>query len=264
MKTGVWIVRSEAEEIGRYLAAELEAQCYVPGDTRQPTNREMFAGRFREHRQWVLVMATGIAVRYLQGLPSDKQVDPGVVVLDEGCRFAISLLSGHEGGANKLAYRVANLTGAVPVITTATETLKPLVIGIGCRRGVSAEQINSAIECGLARVERSLSEVREIATLDLKQDEPGLNEWCQKSDIPLRAIAREIVQHRPWVTARSEWVQQNVGVEGVCEPCALLATFRGQLLLPKTRHEGVAVAIVEEAPSALKSHVIRIDAQVAD
>jgi cobalt-precorrin 5A hydrolase len=264
MKTGVWIVRSEAKEIGRYLAAELEAQCYVPGDTRQPTNREMFAGRFREHRQWVLVMATGIAVRYLQGLPSDKQVDPGVVVLDEGCRFAISLLSGHEGGANKLAYRVANLTGAVPVITTATETLKPLVIGIGCRRGVSAEKINSAIECALARAERSLSEVREIATLDLKQDEPGLNEWCQQSGIPLRVIAREIVQHRPWVTARSAWVQENVGVEGVCEPCALLATFRGQLLLPKTRHEGVAVAIVEETPSAPKSHVIRIDTQVAD
>jgi cobalt-precorrin 5A hydrolase len=264
MKTGVWIVRSEAEEIGRYLADKLEARCHAPGNNRQPTNREMFADCFREHRQWVLVMATGIAVRYLQGLPSDKQADPGVVVLDEGCRFAISLLSGHEGGANKLAYRVANLTGAVPVITTATETLKPLVIGIGCRRGVSTEQINSAIECALARVERSLSDVREIATLDLKQDEPGLNEWCQRSGIPLRVIAREIVQHRPWVTARSAWVRENVGVEGVCEPCALLATFRGRLLLPKTGHDGVAVAIVEETPGPQNSRGSRIDTQVAD
>jgi cobalt-precorrin 5A hydrolase len=264
MKTGVWIVRSEAEEIGRYLAAELDARYYAPGNSRQPTNREMFAGCFREHRQWILVMATGIAVRYLQGLPSDKQADPGVVVLDEGCHFAISLLSGHEGGANKLAYRVANLTGAVPVITTATETLKSLVIGVGCRRGVSAEQINSAIECALARVQRSLSDVREIATLDLKQDEPGLNEWCQQSGIPLRVIAREIVQHRPWVTVQSAWVRENVGVEGVCEPCALLATFRGRLLLPKARHDGVTVAIVEETAGAPKSHVIRIDAQVED
>ena len=55
-------------------------------------------------------MTTGIAVRYLQGLPKDKTTDPAIVVLDEGCRFAISLLSGHEGGANRLAYRVANLT----------------------------------------------------------------------------------------------------------------------------------------------------------
>ena len=246
MTTGIWIVRSEAEQIGRYLAAKLGARCYTPGSVRQPINREVFAGCFGEHREWVLVMATGIAVRYLQNLPSDKQTDPGVVVLDEGCRFAVSLLSGHEGGANQLAYRVANLTGAVPVITTATEALKPLVIGIGCRRGVTAEQINSAIECALDHVKRSLSGVREVATLDVKQDEPGLNEWCQRSGIPLRIIAREIVQHRPWVTSASEWVRENVGVDGVCEPCALLATFRGQLLLPKTLHDGVAIAIVEE------------------
>jgi cobalt-precorrin 5A hydrolase len=246
MKTGIWIVRTEAEQIGRYLADKLEASCYVPRSTRQATNREMFAGRFREHRQWVLVATTGIAVRYLQNLLENKQTDPGVVVLDEGCRFAVSLLSGHEGGANKLAYRVANLTGAVPVITTATETLKPLVIGIGCRRGVTAEQIDSAVACALARVKRWLSSVREVATIDVKQDESGLNEWCQRSGIPLRIIAREIVQHRPWVTAASEWVRESVGVEGVCEPCALLATFRGQLLLPKTLHDGVAIAIVEE------------------
>ncbi|HZC35664.1 MAG TPA: cobalamin biosynthesis protein, partial [Chthoniobacterales bacterium] len=86
----------------------------------------------------------------------------------------------------------------------------------------------------------------EVATLDVKQDEPGLNEWCQRNGIPLRIIAREIVQHRPWVTAASEWVRENVGVDGVCEPCALLATFRGQLLLPKTLYDGVAIAIVEE------------------
>lgn len=247
---GVWIVRSEAVQIGQYLAAKLKARFYAPGAVHS-TNREQFAGCFREHRQWVLVMATGIAVRYLQGLPSDKRTDPGVVVLDEGCRFAISLLNGHEGGANNLAYRVANLTDAVPVITTATETLKPLIVGIGCRRGITAEQVNSAIKYALGRVERSLSDVREIATLDLKQGEAGLNEWCRQNSIPLRVIARGIVQDRPWVTIPSEWVRKNISVEGVCEPCALLATFRGKLLLPKTPHDGVAVAIVEEAAGVL-------------
>ncbi len=47
--------------------------------------------------------------------------DPAVVVMDEGGRFAISLLSGHLGGANKLAQTVAKLIGATPVITTATD-----------------------------------------------------------------------------------------------------------------------------------------------
>jgi cobalt-precorrin 5A hydrolase len=244
---GVWMVRKQALDIGRRLAGQLEAECYSPNENSASTNRETFSERFHEHRQWVLLMTTGIAVRYLQGLLADKESDPGVVVLDEGYRFAISLSGGHEGGANELAYRVANLVGAVPVITTATETLKPLVIGVGCRRGVSSEQIGSAIERGLACIERSRSEVREIATIDLKQDEPGLNAWCEQNGVALRVIPRELVQQRPWVTEPSDWVRKNIGVDGVCEACALLATFRGRLLLPKTILDGVTVAIVEEA-----------------
>lgn len=250
MKTaiGVWTVRQQGLDIGRYLASRLEAESYAPNEISPLKNREAFAKRFREHRQWVLVMTTGIAVRYLQGLLKDKESDPGVVVLDEGCRFAVSLSGGHEGGANQLAYRVANLMGAIPVITTATETLKPLVIGVGCRRGISSEQIDSAIEYGLTRIERSRSEVREIATIDVKQDEPGLNVWCHENGIVLRVIPRELIQERPWVTQPSDWVQKNIGVDGVCEACALLATFQGRLLLPKTIQDGVAVAIVEEVP----------------
>jgi cobalt-precorrin 5A hydrolase len=253
MKTaiGIWILRQQGLDLGRYLATRLAAERYGPNENSTPSNREAFTSRFHEHGQWVLVMTTGIAVRYLQGLLAHKQSDPGVVVLDEGCRFAISLSGGHEGGANQLAYRVANLAGAVPVITTATETLKPLVIGVGCRRGVSNEQIGSAIEHGLARVERSLSEVREIATIDLKQNEPGLQAWSGRNNVALRVISRELVQQRPWVTEPSDWVRKNIGVDGVCEACALLATYRGRLLLPKTILDGVTVAIVEESTPAI-------------
>jgi cobalt-precorrin 5A hydrolase len=243
---GVWIVRQQGLDIGRYLATELGGKLYAAQEILGPSSREAFSDRFHEHQQWVLVMTTGIAVRFLQGLLKDKESDPGVVVLDEGCRFAISLSGGHEGGANQLAYRVANLAGAVPVITTATETLKPLVIGVGCRRGVSSEQIGSAIEHGLSHIKRSLSKVREVATIDLKQDEPGLSAWCRGNGVALRVIPRELVQQRPWVTEPSGWVRKNIGVDGVCEACALLATFRGRLLLPKTILDGVTVAIVEE------------------
>jgi cobalt-precorrin 5A hydrolase len=243
---GIWMVRAQGFDLGQYLATELGGKCYAPDEILGLTNREAFSDQFHERRQWILVMATGIAVRYLQGLLTSKESDPGVVVLDEGCRFAIPLLGGHEGGANQLAYRVANLVGALPIITTATETLKPLVIGVGCRRGVSSEQIDSAIEHGLALIQRSRSEVREIATIDLKQEELGLNEWCQSHEIPFRVIRRELVQQRPWVTQPSDWVRETIGVDGVCEACALLATFRGRLLLPKTIRDGVTVAIVEE------------------
>ncbi len=191
-------------------------------------------------------MTTGIAVRLLQGLPRDKHTDPAVVVLDEGCRFAVSLLGGHEGGANRLAYRVARAAGAVPVITTATESLKPLVVGVGCRKGVEAESVERAVRQALG--DRPLEEVREVATLDLKAEEPGLREFCERHDLPLRVFSREAVAARPWTTRPSEWVRRSVGVDGVCEPCALLASPRGRLVVPKTALGGVAVAVVEDEP----------------
>ena len=54
-------------------------------------------------------------------LLEDKTVDPAVVVLDQDGRFAISLVSGHIGGANELAREVASITGGQAVITTASD-----------------------------------------------------------------------------------------------------------------------------------------------
>jgi len=236
----------EVQKIGQRLATELGAQLYLPSPEKLPGNREAFAAAWPQHRQWIMIAATGIAVRYLQGLPKDKATDPALVVLDEAGRFAIALLGGHEGGANRLAYQVANCTGAVPVITTATETLKPLVLGIGCRKGISAEAIETAVKRALDSISRERREVREVITVDLKAQEPGLLAWCAANDLPLRVISLELLKLRPWVTEPSTWVRENIGADGVCEPCALLATFRGKLILPKLAHEGVTVAVVEE------------------
>jgi cobalt-precorrin 5A hydrolase len=257
---GIWLVRPESEALALALQERLGGELYRPwlhtikGD--QPvaptsrwfdtatTQKQQFAAVYRQHTQWIMIAASGIAVRFLDGLAQDKHSDPAVVVLDEAGRYAVSLLAGHEGGANRLAYRVANAIGAVPVVTTATEALKPLVVGIGCRKGVAAGQIAAAIYQALG--ERQLSEVRELATIDLKANEPGLVEFCEQHDLPLRVLASETVAARPWATKVSDWVQQNVGLPGVCEPCALIASSRGRLIVPKMALNGVAVAVVED------------------
>ena len=76
---------------------------------------------FESQDALLFIGATGIAVRSIAPFVADKRKDPAVVVMDEKGIFAISLLSGHIGGANELAGKLANLTGAIPVITTATD-----------------------------------------------------------------------------------------------------------------------------------------------
>ena len=70
---------------------------------------------------FVFIMATGIVVRTIAPLLQAKDRDPAVVVVDDAGRFAVSLLSGHIGGANALARSCAELTGGTAVITTATD-----------------------------------------------------------------------------------------------------------------------------------------------
>ena len=74
-----------------------------------------------EYSKLVFICACGIAVRTIAPFVKNKKEDFAVVVCDEDGKFAISLLSGHLGGANELAENVAEILGGQAVITTATD-----------------------------------------------------------------------------------------------------------------------------------------------
>ncbi|MDO0928310.1 precorrin-3B C(17)-methyltransferase [Streptomyces sp. TG1A-8] len=84
---------------------------------------EAVRSAFAECGQLVCFLATGATVRLLAPLLGGKADDPGVVCVDEGGRFAVSLVGGHGGGANELAREVGALLGAEPVVTTATDAV---------------------------------------------------------------------------------------------------------------------------------------------
>jgi cobalt-precorrin 5A hydrolase len=195
---------------------------------------------------FVFVMPTGVAVRAIAPHVRDKHTDPAVVAVDAGGRWAVSLLSGHEGGANELTMRVANALGAEPVISTTTESEKTLIAGLGCRRGIERGTILDAIDHALAQAGAKREDLRCLATAAIKRDEAGLLEAAGVIGVPLRIIPDEELKTWGKAFAPSEIAQQRLGLPAVAEPCAMLAGRRTRLALSKIAHNGVTVALARE------------------
>ena len=103
-----------------YLPASLAQEFGGQGFTRL---REIVAETFHRYTGHVFLTAAGIAVRGIAPLLQGKEKDPAVVVLDQKGEYAVSLLSGHLGGGNRLAREMAAILGGRAVITTATDSL---------------------------------------------------------------------------------------------------------------------------------------------
>ena len=83
---------------------------------------------FARYAGIVSFISLGAMVRMIAPILKDKKTDPGVVVVDDRAEFAISVLSGHLGGANELTRTVADLLNATPVVTTASDVQKTIPV----------------------------------------------------------------------------------------------------------------------------------------
>jgi cobalt-precorrin 5A hydrolase/precorrin-3B C17-methyltransferase len=209
--------------------------------------REVVRKVFHRYRHLVLIMAVGIAVRLVATEIRDKHKDPGVVVVDDAGSFSVSLLSGHEGGANELARKVASLLGAQPVVTTASELSRVipqnLVVGIGCNRGTAALEIENAVRQVFAEYGLSVKSVRNIATIDIKKNEPGLLKFARKYRLPIEYFAKEALGKVKF-SHPSPLVLKHVGAPSVCESAALLSSGSDSLIIPKVSfNRAVTIAV---------------------
>lgn len=78
----------------------------------------------------VCIVSLGAVVRLIAPHLKNKEEDPAVVVIDEAGKFVIPVLSGHLGGANQLAGRLATALGATPVLTTASDARETLAVDL--------------------------------------------------------------------------------------------------------------------------------------
>ncbi len=125
-----------------------QAVCF---DRLLPCVRQAFQG-FEQH---LFIMATGIVVRTVSGLLNHKTKDPAVVVMDEAGKFAISLISGHIGGANRFSKELGAITGAVPVITTATDVNHvPAIDSIALKKNLFIENPEAIKTINMALITR--------------------------------------------------------------------------------------------------------------
>jgi cobalt-precorrin 5A hydrolase len=132
VKLAVITITKNGFRLGAKIAKEMGADLYAPENGALCDCPNFYAikgnfiefvhGIFNRYEALVFFTAAGIAVRAIAKVLRDKTMDPAVVVADERGKFAVSLLSGHLGGANELAVRVAEILGAVPVVTTASDT----------------------------------------------------------------------------------------------------------------------------------------------
>ena len=98
----------------------------------------------------IFIGALGICVRSIAPALKNKYDDPAVVCVNSDGRFVIPVVSGHIGGANDLARRIAGITGGEAIVTTQSDTeglwaLDTLAARFGWRTEATPSQMNRAI-----------------------------------------------------------------------------------------------------------------------
>ncbi|MCC8404501.1 uroporphyrinogen-III C-methyltransferase [Paraburkholderia sp. MMS20-SJTN17] len=155
---------------------------------------------------------------------------------------------------------VASLALAREAAKRDAGSMKTLSVGIGCRLHSEAADIDAAVRAALGS--HDFEQIGTVATIDTKVNETGLLEFCSRHQLPLRLFSREQIAAVP-VASPSVAAHAHLGVDGVCEPCALLAaaasdaaasTHDARLVVRKTAHAGVTVAIAAANHAAPAPH----------
>ena len=248
----------------------------------------------------VFIGAAGIAVRAIAPFVRDKTTDPAVLVIDEKGSFVIPILSGHIGGANELARKIALAIDAVSVITTASDVNnltaidefaaknnlaindmnlakdfaakrlsvnagdtrqnpcftisvyikndilslipKCVVLGIGCKKGKSAEELENFVKETLEMHKIDYRSLESINSVNQKRDEKAIISLANSFELPFVTFSAEELNQIPQKVSHSDFVEKTLGTDNVCERSVFKAGA-SELIVPKTARDGMTLAI---------------------
>lgn len=168
-----------------------------------------------------------------------RQQGLAIVEKDEIKHLSGALLGGEPIGA--LTPECGFVISPKPVGTPFTHTLhlvpQDMVVGVGCRRGVSGEALFAFLSAVFAREGWSRFRIRALASIDAKREEPGLLALARALNVPFLTYAKEELAAMQGNFSASAFVEGAVGVDNVCERSALCAAISEGWLLPESRFE---------------------------
>jgi cobalt-precorrin 5A hydrolase len=160
----IYAITTHGIEIGKRLAEALpDADLFVseklfakapPGAKKLPLPMgPTLTETFTAYDCHVHVISVGAVVRMVAPLLQNKKIDPAIVCVDDAAKFAICVLSGHVGRGNVFTDRVAQVLGATPVVTTASDVRGTLTVDIlGRDLGWTLEDSDRNVTRGCAAV----------------------------------------------------------------------------------------------------------------
>jgi cobalt-precorrin 5A hydrolase/precorrin-3B C17-methyltransferase len=115
-------------------------------------------------------------------------------------------------------------------------------VGIGCRRGTPAEEIEDAVTEALRENGISPKALYALASIDLKAEEEGIKKLARKYKLPFLTYSAEELRDVPGEFTGSEFVLSVTGVDNVCERAAAAAGAH-RILLGKTARDGMTICV---------------------
>lgn len=120
---------------------------------------------------------------------------------------------------------------------------KNLVVGIGCRRGTGKNELQSSLGQLLGDLKVCESQISMFASIDLKEDEEGIQELAAYYHVPFQVYPAEELVKTQIDSPPSAFVLSVTGVDNVCERAARIACPDGSLLQPKIKMDKVTFAV---------------------